>query len=77
MPNENEWLKVVLAADCVECSDCDEPVCPVCVTHYADCACPGPTQDGYEYEEREDGLWAREIADEASVDSDCRAAEER
>ena len=51
----NEWRKVVFAADCDEDSNC-----PVCVLDYAECDCPGPTQDGMEYEERADGLYARE-----------------
>jgi len=44
------WRRVVFAADCPPCPDCDEPFCEVCETHYADCECPGPTQDDeYEY----------------------------
>ena len=33
---------VVFASDCTPCSECGEPVCPVCDDHYAECACPGP-----------------------------------
>lgn len=52
------WKKVVFANDCLACEDCGEPLCTECNTHYADCTCPGPTQDDeYDYEERptEDG----------------------
>lgn len=52
------WKKVVFAADC-QCS-CGEPscagecgcplVCAECGGDYADCGCPGPTQDGIEYQ---------------------------
>lgn len=43
------WTKVVYACDCPTCECCGEPVCVACDTHYADCDCPGPTQDGYDY----------------------------
>jgi hypothetical protein len=44
------WRRVVFASDCRECDACGEPVCPVCIGHYADCDCPGPMQDDeYEY----------------------------
>ena len=38
------WKRVVFAADCDEDGNC-----PHCGIDYADCGCPGPTQDGYEY----------------------------
>lgn len=62
----SEWLKVVMAGDCDECQDCGEPVCPECDEHYADCDCPGPTQDDiYEYRTTEAGeLQARELDQE-------------
>lgn len=47
------WKRVVHFADCDEDGNC-----PVCGIDFADCGCPGPTQDGYQYEDREDGLWA-------------------
>ena len=40
-----EWQKVIHAHDCFPCELCGEPVCPSCKVHYADCSCPGPTQD--------------------------------
>lgn len=50
------WQKVVFASDCDEDGNC-----PHCKVDYAECGCPGPTQDDlYEYRERADGsLWAR------------------
>lgn len=58
--DEDDWHPVVLAADCDPCPDCGEPVCPHCDDHYADCDCPGPTQDGYEYRMRGARLEARQ-----------------
>lgn len=48
------WVPVVFAADCDEDGDC-----PVCGIDYAECPCPGPTQDGYEYRTIEGRLMAR------------------
>lgn len=50
------WRKVVFASDCNEDGDC-----PVCRVDYAECDCPGPTMDGYEYREGPSGLWARKL----------------
>jgi hypothetical protein len=48
------WRRVVFASDCVECECCGEPFCLHCSEHYADCECPGPTQDDlYDYQERD------------------------
>lgn len=58
------WVKVVFASDCLyEAWDEDKelPICPNCYTDYADCPCPGPTQDGYEYEYFNGVLYARKI----------------
>jgi len=56
------WQKVIFATDCVPCEFCLEPVCPVCSCHYAECDCPGPTQDDmYEYEVIDGVMMAREI----------------
>lgn len=61
----SEWKKVVFASDCRACEACGEPVCPTCHDHYADCECPGPTQDDmYEYREDKDILMARELPDD-------------
>lgn len=51
----NDWQRVIFSADCDEDGDC-----PVCGIDYAECACPGPTMDGYEYREDKAGvMWAR------------------
>lgn len=34
----------------------DDGVCPQCGGLYENCPCPGPTMDGYEYEQRGDQL---------------------
>ena len=57
------WKLVVFAADCKGYPD-DEPlICHVCGGDYTDCPCPGPTQDGIEYEEIDGYLYGREIND--------------
>ena len=58
------WLDVVWSADCDEDGNC-----PVCGTDYADCPCPGPTQDGYEYREQDGRLQAKAVADADSDDT--------
>jgi hypothetical protein len=42
-------------------ADCDtDGNCPACGTDYAECACPGPTQDDlYEYREVDGVMFAR------------------
>jgi hypothetical protein len=49
-----KWLPVVFAADCD-----DDGNCPRCGIDFAECDCPGPTQDGFEYMERDGVLYAR------------------
>jgi hypothetical protein len=56
MASTSDWKRVVFAAECDEDGDC-----PVCQVAYSECDCPGPTQDGYEYEERDGVLYARLI----------------
>ena len=56
MPDEPEILDasyrlVVFAHECEPCPYCDDLICPVCDDHYAECACPGPTEDDVEYVE--------------------------
>ena len=56
-----EWKQVSFAADCLG-GDGDElgNECSVCGLDYSDgCQCPGPTQDGYEYQERDGILFGR------------------
>lgn len=59
-----QWQRVVFADDCPPCEMCGEPRCWVCDEHYSDCMCPGPTQDGYEYSEKNGVLYARELEDD-------------
>ncbi len=56
----SKWIKVVFASDCSPCEDCGEPVCEQCQEHYADCDCPGPTMDEYEYKEAKGIMYAKE-----------------
>lgn len=53
------WKLVVFASDCKLCEMCEEPVCYICDEHYADCDCPGPTQDEVVYEEFDKILYGR------------------
>jgi DNA (cytosine-5)-methyltransferase 1 len=53
------WRRVVFADECRQCEDCDEVICPRCEAHYAECACPGPTQDGIEFVECGEALYGR------------------
>ena len=57
------WRRVVFAADCIDrYGDREVLICPYCGIDYADCPCPGPHQDDqFEYETRDDGLWARPL----------------
>lgn len=54
------WMRVVFADECRRCELCGDAVCPNCQIHYAECACPGPSQDEiYWYSEDGSGvLWA-------------------
>jgi len=63
-----DWRRVIHAAEC-ECS-CGEPdchgecgmplVCAGCGGEYDSCGCPGPSSEGWEFEDRyKEGLWAR------------------
>jgi hypothetical protein len=62
MALERVWRRVWFADELLECSDCGEGVCPSCKQHFADCPCPGPTQeDLYQYKEMCGGLYARRL----------------
>jgi hypothetical protein len=50
----SKWRRVVFAADCDE-----DGTCPVCGIDFAECDCPGPIMEDYEYRERNGVLWAR------------------
>jgi len=55
-----DWQRVIFSSDCDADGDC-----PLCAVDYADCGCPGPTQDDeYEYWEADGILWARRLAPE-------------
>lgn len=60
------WRKVSFAGDCIQSSEwegSDEPgdICSICGLDYCEeCNCPGPTQDGFEYQVFGDELYARE-----------------
>lgn len=51
-----EWKIVVFSAECDEYGNC-----PFCEIDYADCGCPGPTQDDMEYKEVDGTLYARPL----------------
>ncbi|TXH09892.1 MAG: DNA cytosine methyltransferase [Spirochaetes bacterium] len=50
------WKPVVFACECDEDGNC-----PRCGIDYSECGCPVPTQDGYEYEERDGVMFARRM----------------
>ena len=57
---KKQWKEVVFAADLPLCECCqEEAYCPKHQKHFADCACIGPTQDGYEYKDQGGVLRAR------------------
>ena len=58
------WERVVFASELAPCECCGEPWCQLHEEHYADCECVGPTQDGYEYLEVEEVLYARRLEGE-------------
>ena len=56
------WTRVIFASDCLACEECGEPICLNCEDHYADCDCPGPSQeDEFKYMEKDGVLYARRI----------------
>ena len=59
------WKRVSFAGECLG-GDENElgDICSICGLDYCEeCKCPGPTQDGYEYDERDGILYARRVAD--------------
>jgi len=67
LQQDSTWKKVSFAADCIQSPEwdgTDEPgdICSLCGLDYCEeCECPGPTQDGMEYEEFNGVLMARLI----------------
>jgi len=59
----DQWAPLLLGYQRVSFSgDCtEEGCCSLCREDYAECACPGPTMDEYEYLECGGVLWARPI----------------
>jgi hypothetical protein len=55
------WQKVMCAADMLECEFCEEPFCPECNAHYADCNCIGPHEDEVEFKEVDGVLFGTKI----------------
>lgn len=60
LDEEGTWKRVIYADDCEPCEMCGEPVCDLCDDHYADCECPGPTQDEMIYKEFNGVMYAQE-----------------
>jgi hypothetical protein len=60
---KNEWVTVSFSSGCDEDGNCG-----ICGVDYAECECPGPTMEDYEYKFDEGGLmWARRIKDDTST----------
>jgi len=58
-----KWRQVSFASDCLGGNETEfGDICSVCGDEYAECDCPGPTQDGYEYKEIRGVLFARRLA---------------
>ncbi len=55
------WQPIVMAGECDECGSCGELVCPACQEHYADCPCPGPSSDGWEWMLVDGRMFARPV----------------
>jgi hypothetical protein len=53
------WSLVRFAAEMAECPDCGEPFCAECETHYSECDCIGPTEDGVRYKDIDGVLFAK------------------
>lgn len=61
-PPGQGWRQVSFAGDC-GCEDGElGSACSLCGEDYAECECPGPTMDDYEYREFGGVLYARPIA---------------
>jgi hypothetical protein len=65
---ESRWRRVIFATDCDEDGNC-----PVCGIDYAECKCPGPTMEDYEYRERNGVLYARPMVTHAEASRSSRS----
>lgn len=65
---QRAWTPVLFAHDCQPCDMCGQPLCPNCDgLHYADCPCPGPSQDDeFEYKTINQCEFARRLEDATS-----------
>lgn len=64
MPEIPQGQLVKFAEECRPCELCGEPFCDKCDQHYADCACVGPTEDGFNYVEWCGVLYATPLEEE-------------
>ena len=57
------WVSVSWADDCLKEDESDEygEICFICKGEYSECPCPGPIQDGWEYEVFDGELRARPL----------------
>ena len=53
-PKDSTWKRVIFGMDFDE-----NGYCPECDAAFSECECPGPTMDGYEYQEVEGILYGR------------------
>lgn len=64
--SDHNWMRVYFAVEC----DADGN-CPKCHIDFADCECPGPTQeDEFEYDVRDGVLMARRLPTTDTDDND-------
>ena len=65
------WKKVCHAIDVCEWDSENNELtdrCTVCGLDYSDSPCPGPTEDGWEYQYLPTGMWARKIPVSTSIE---------
>lgn len=63
---EAGWVPVIYADQLPGCELCGEPWCDKCKKHYADCDCPGPHSEDFEFKEVDGVLLARKLSLQAS-----------
>ena len=73
----DSWKQVSFAGECLG-GDENElgDICSLCGLDYCEeCECPGPTEDGYEYDERDGVLYARRVgnSDNTRLGQQCGA----